>query len=74
MFPFINLIFVSFFVLFLWRSIVSKYVICTFYCPYIDDFYFFISCIPLNQVAVEVERDEDEGGMVGETFTDYVSY
>jgi len=21
-----------------------------------------------------VERDEDEGGMVGETFTDYVSY
>lgn len=25
------------------------------------------------QVAIEVEREEDEGGMVGETFTDYVS-
>ncbi|XP_004509999.1 protein FORGETTER 1-like isoform X1 [Cicer arietinum] len=25
----------------------------------------------VNEVAVEVERDEDEGGMVGETFTDY---
>ena len=24
------------------------------------------------QVAIEVEREEDEGGMVGETFTDYV--
>lgn len=36
--------------------------------------FFYLSCIQLNQVAVEVERDEDEGGMVGETFTDYVSY
>ncbi|KAH1238277.1 Protein FORGETTER 1 [Glycine max] len=26
---------------------------------------------PRAAVAVEVERDEDEGGMVGETFTDY---
>lgn len=25
------------------------------------------------QVAIEVEREEDEGGLVGETFTDYVS-
>lgn len=25
----------------------------------------------VNEVAVDVERDEDEGGMVGETFTDY---
>ncbi|RDX80927.1 Protein FORGETTER 1, partial [Mucuna pruriens] len=25
----------------------------------------------VNEVAVEVERDEDEGGMAGETFTDY---
>lgn len=26
------------------------------------------------QVAIEVEREEDEGGTVGETFTDYVSF
>ncbi|PSR92586.1 Protein strawberry notch like [Actinidia chinensis var. chinensis] len=25
----------------------------------------------VNEVAIEVEREEDEGGMVGETFTDY---
>jgi hypothetical protein len=25
-----------------------------------------------TQVAVDVEREEDEGGTVGETFTDYV--
>ncbi|KAI4333252.1 hypothetical protein L6164_018085 [Bauhinia variegata] len=25
----------------------------------------------VNELAVEVERDEDEGGMAGETFTDY---
>lgn len=25
----------------------------------------------VNEVALEVEREEDEGGMVGETFTDY---
>ncbi|CAL0333656.1 unnamed protein product [Lupinus luteus] len=25
----------------------------------------------VNEVAVEVEREEDEGGLVGETFTDY---
>lgn len=25
------------------------------------------------QMAIEVEREEDEGGMSGETFTDYVS-
>lgn len=25
------------------------------------------------QVAIEVEREEDEGGQAGETFTDYVS-
>ncbi|KAK0597074.1 hypothetical protein LWI29_021592 [Acer saccharum] len=25
----------------------------------------------INEVAIEVEREEDEGGMVGETFTDY---
>ncbi|XP_043701868.1 protein FORGETTER 1 isoform X2 [Telopea speciosissima] len=25
----------------------------------------------LNEVAIDVEREEDEGGMVGETFTDY---
>jgi hypothetical protein len=25
------------------------------------------------QVAIEVEREEDEGGTAGETFTDYVS-
>lgn len=25
------------------------------------------------QVAIEVEREEDEGGIVGETFTEYVS-
>jgi len=37
-------------------------------------FFCFLLCIKLIQVAVEVERDEDEGGMVGETFTDYVSY
>jgi hypothetical protein len=36
--------------------------------------FLLLFCIKLNQVAVEVERDEDEGGMVGETFTDYVSY
>lgn len=36
--------------------------------------FLLLSCMELNQVAVEVERDEDEGGMVGETFTDYVSY
>lgn len=24
-------------------------------------------------MAIEVEREEDEGGMSGETFTDYVS-
>lgn len=29
--------------------------------------------IVLCQVAIEVEREEDEGGLVGETFTDYVS-
>ena len=27
----------------------------------------------INQVAIDVEREEDEGGTVGETFTDYVS-
>ncbi|XP_027354630.1 protein FORGETTER 1 [Abrus precatorius] len=35
---------------------------------------FFPSMPPpeeVNEVAVEVERDEDEGGMIGETFTDY---
>ncbi|KAJ1442442.1 Zinc finger, FYVE/PHD-type [Sesbania bispinosa] len=34
---------------------------------------FFPSAPPeeVNEVAVEVERDEDEGGMVGETFTNY---
>lgn len=26
-----------------------------------------------GQVAIEVEREEDEGGTVGETFMDYVS-
>lgn len=26
------------------------------------------------QVAIEVEREEDEGGMVGETFMDYVCF
>ena len=32
------------------------------------------SCICLLfQVAIEVEQEEDEGGTVGETFTDYVS-
>ncbi|XP_050278570.1 protein FORGETTER 1 isoform X2 [Quercus robur] len=25
----------------------------------------------INEVAIEVEREEDEGGLVGETFTDY---
>jgi len=27
----------------------------------------------IKQVAIDVEREEDEGGTVGETFTDYVS-
>jgi hypothetical protein len=27
----------------------------------------------VKQVAIDVERDEDEGGTVGETFTDYVN-
>ena len=27
----------------------------------------------IYQVAIEVEREEDEGGTAGETFTDYVS-
>lgn len=27
----------------------------------------------VNQVAIDVEREEDEGGTVGETFTEYVS-
>jgi hypothetical protein len=26
----------------------------------------------VKQVAIDVEREEDEGGTVGETFTDYV--
>ncbi|KAA3452504.1 protein strawberry notch-like [Gossypium australe] len=28
----------------------------------------------VNEVAIEVEREEDEGGPVGETFTDYVRF
>ena len=32
-----------------------------------------LNCVLGIQVALEVEREEDEGGMVGETFTDYVS-
>ncbi|TQD84548.1 hypothetical protein C1H46_029891 [Malus baccata] len=39
---------------------------------------FFPPCLPLpfppeevNEVVIEVEREKDEGGMVGETFTDY---
>lgn len=40
-------------------------------------FLFLVQCFHSDmetcQVAIEVEREEDEGGMVGETFTDYVS-
>ncbi|KAJ7949025.1 protein strawberry notch-like [Quillaja saponaria] len=35
---------------------------------------FFPPALPpeeVNEIAVEVEREEDEGGMAGETFTDY---
>lgn len=39
-----------------------------FFLFYRSPFYFLIC-----QVAIEVEREEDEGGMAGETFTDYVS-
>lgn len=35
--------------------------------------FFFTFDTGTSQVAIEVEREEDEGGMVGETFTDYVS-
>lgn len=37
---------------------------------YYHSFFFYIKNL---QVAIEVEREEDEGGLVGETFTDYVS-
>jgi len=35
----------------------------------------FVSILLIKtlQVAIEVEREEDGGGSVGETFTDYVS-
>lgn len=41
---------------------------------YLLDSYILLSFSGLKcQVAIEVEREEDEGGTVGETFTDYVS-
>jgi hypothetical protein len=37
-------------------------------------FFFFLFYIEIYQLLNEVEQDEDDGGMAGETFTDYVSY
>lgn len=37
------------------------------------NFQYSISIFKKFQVAIEVEREEDEGGMAGETFTDYVN-
>jgi hypothetical protein len=36
--------------------------------------FFFLFYIKIYQLLNEVEQDEDDGGMAGETFTDYVSY
>lgn len=37
-------------------------------------FFSSLHCVVMFQVAIEVEREEDEGGMVGETFMDYVCF
>jgi hypothetical protein len=45
-------------------------IICPSYALFCSDD--LIACF--KQVAVDVEREEDEGGAVGDTFMDYVRY
>ena len=43
---------------------INVFLICTGY----------ITIVCLEQVAIDVEREGDEGGTVGETFIDYVRF
>lgn len=52
-----------------WKLVIWKYVNFLVHVPLCFIFFDTKTC----QVAIEVEREEDEGGTVGETFTDYVS-
>jgi len=40
---------------------------------FVSHFYFFIVNIKIYQLVEEVEQEEGDGGVAGETFTDYVS-